>query len=182
MFEKTEWLCKNCDEKSDTSTNTVNKSCEEDLVKELAIIRCNVRLLTDLINELKSSNKLLLQNIEQLSFCNSDIQARQNIDPPIPYSYVVSKSMHNHSQPVLIITSKDENETNSDVMHTIKANVNPATQKSCTNDESLEKLKSAVEAKFSNKYRIATPKTFKLRLFISDVEKSLENRNDFSPE
>nr|CAH7756699.1 unnamed protein product [Callosobruchus chinensis] len=49
----------------------------------------------------------------------------------------------------------------------------------CSNEESLEKLKSAVEAKFSNKYKIATPKPFKPRLFVSDVEKSLENRNDF---
>nr|CAI5830543.1 unnamed protein product [Callosobruchus analis] len=50
---------------------------------------------------------------------------------------------------------------------------------SCSNDESLEKLKSAVEAKFSNKYRIATPKPFKPRLLISDVERSIENKNDF---
>nr|CAH7721849.1 unnamed protein product [Callosobruchus chinensis] len=49
----------------------------------------------------------------------------------------------------------------------------------CSNEESLEKLKSAVEAKFSNKYKIATPKPFKPRLLVSDVEKSLENRNDF---
>nr|CAI5857697.1 unnamed protein product [Callosobruchus analis] len=50
---------------------------------------------------------------------------------------------------------------------------------SCSNDESLEKVKSTVEAKFRNRYRIATPKPFKPRLLISDVEKSLENKNDF---
>nr|CAI5862744.1 unnamed protein product [Callosobruchus analis] len=49
---------------------------------------------------------------------------------------------------------------------------------SCSKEESLEKLKSAVEAKFSNKYRIAIPKPFKPRLLISHVEKPLENRND----
>nr|CAI5855893.1 unnamed protein product [Callosobruchus analis] len=138
-LDKTEWLCKNCDEESDTSTNTVITFGEEVLVKELAIVKCNVRLLTNLVNELKSSNKLLLEKIEQLSYSNSDIQTRQNINPPIPYSHVVSKSMHNHSKSVLIITSKDENETNSDVVNTIKANVNPATQKIGINGTKLIK-------------------------------------------
>nr|CAH7756698.1 unnamed protein product [Callosobruchus chinensis] len=192
-LEKSEWLCKNCDEESDTSTTTVVTSGDEDVAKELATVKCDVRLLTELVNELRSSNKLLLDKIDQLtSNRSSDVHTRQNIDPPIPYSHVVSKNMYNHS--VLIITSKDENETNSDVLKTVKANVNPAAEKiaingtklikngmliNCSNEESLEKLKSAVEAKFSNKYKIATPKPFKPRLFVSDVEKSLENRNDF---
>nr|CAH7748780.1 unnamed protein product [Callosobruchus chinensis] len=194
-LEKSEWLCKNCDEESDTSTTTVVTSGDEDVVKELATVKCDVRLLTELVNELRSSNKLLLDKIDQLtSNKSSDVHTRQNIDPLIPYSHVVSKNMYNHSKSVLIITSKDENETNSDVLKTVKANVNPAAEKiaingtklikngmliNCSNEESLEKLKSAVEAKFSNKYKIATPKPFKPRLLVSDVEKSLENRNDF---
>nr|CAI5868563.1 unnamed protein product [Callosobruchus analis] len=40
-----------------------------------------------------SSNKLLLGKIEQLSSNNFDIETSQNIDPPIPYSHVVSKNV-----------------------------------------------------------------------------------------
>nr|CAH7765188.1 unnamed protein product [Callosobruchus chinensis] len=170
-LEKSEWLCKNCDEESDTSTTAVVTSGDEDVVRELATVKC------DVLNELRSSNKLLLVKIEQLtSNRSSDVHTRQNIDPPIPYSHVVSKNMYNYSK------------------STVKANVNPAAEKiaingtklikngiliNCSNEESLEKLKSAVEAMFSNKYKIATPKPFKPRLLVSDVEKSLENRNDF---
>nr|CAH7764963.1 unnamed protein product [Callosobruchus chinensis] len=49
----------------------------------------------------------------------------------------------------------------------------------CLNEESLEKLKSVVEAKFSNKYKIVSPKPFEPRLLVSEVGKSLENRNGF---
>nr|CAH7765190.1 unnamed protein product [Callosobruchus chinensis] len=87
-----------------------------------------------------------------------------------------------------------DEESDTSTTATVKANVNPAAEKiaingtklikngiliNCSNEESLEKLKSAVEAMFSNKYKIATPKPFKPRLLVSDVEKSLENRNDF---
>nr|CAI5823669.1 unnamed protein product [Callosobruchus analis] len=195
-LEKNEWLCKNCnDEESDTSVTTIVTSGEEDLVKELATVKSDVRLLTDLVNELKSSNNILLNKIEELSSSKFfDVSAIRNNQPPLSYSHVVSKNVHTQPKSILIITSKDGKESSVDVSNTVKANVNPATEKigingtrlikngmliSCSNDESLEKLKATVEAKFSSKYKISTPKHMKPRLLISDVDKALNNERDF---
>nr|CAH7762177.1 unnamed protein product [Callosobruchus chinensis] len=94
--------------------------------------------------------------------------------------------MYNQSNSVLIIKSKDKNETNSDVLKTVKANVNLAADKiaingtkliqngmliNCSNEESLDKLKSAVEAKFSNKYKITSPSLLNLNnTFLEDCD------------
>nr|CAI5865667.1 unnamed protein product [Callosobruchus analis] len=43
------------DEERDTSVTTVVTSDKKDLVKELAAVESDSRLLTDLVNELKSS-------------------------------------------------------------------------------------------------------------------------------
>ncbi|CAH2000547.1 unnamed protein product [Acanthoscelides obtectus] len=49
----------------------------------------------------------------------------------------------------------------------------------CSNEESLEKLKGVVQNKFNSKYKVTTPKPFKPRLLITDVDKSLDDRNTF---
>ncbi|CAH1984546.1 unnamed protein product [Acanthoscelides obtectus] len=194
-LEKSDRLCKNCDEDSDTLTTTVISYSDGDVIKELAKVKSDVRLLTDLVNELKSTDKILLNKIEQITSSRfPDVQIQQNTELPVLYSQVVSKTVSNHSKSVLIITSNDQKESNSEVLNTVKANVNPAAEKisingvklikngmliSCSNEESLEKLKGVFQNKFNSKYEVTAPKPFKPRLLITDVDKSLDDRNTF---
>ncbi|CAH1992129.1 unnamed protein product, partial [Acanthoscelides obtectus] len=193
-LDKAEWLCKNCDEESDSSINTVITS-DGDLSRELTTVKHDVQILTDLVNELKRANEILLDKIEQLTVNKPPgVQTPYQIRNPISYSQAVSTNVKNETKSVLVITSKSDKETNMDVLKNIKANVNPATEKisisstklvkqgmlvKCANDESLQKLKAIVEEKFSRQYKITTPKSFKPRVLVSDVDKSLDNNDDF---
>ncbi|CAH1995776.1 unnamed protein product [Acanthoscelides obtectus] len=192
-LDKAEWLCKNCDEESDSSINTVITS-DGDLSRELTTVKHDVQILTDLVNELKRANEILLAKIEQLTVNKSPGVQTPYLIRNISYSQAVSTNVKNETKSVLVITSKSDKETNMDVLKNIKANVNPATEKisisstklvkqgmlvKCSNDESLQKLKAIVEEKFSRQYKITTPKSFKPRVLVSDVDKSLDNNDDF---
>nr|CAI5828838.1 unnamed protein product [Callosobruchus analis] len=113
---------------------------------------------------------------------------------PLTYSQAVKKENVKKSTSVLIIRSKDEKESNFDVMKNIKGKINPATDKigvnytklikngmlvNCTDDDSLQKLKGAVASKFERKYEILTPKPLRPRLIIPDVDKSVQSKEEF---
>nr|CAI5856926.1 unnamed protein product [Callosobruchus analis] len=187
-MDSCDWICKNCCD--DTSTSTVIHN-DGDVVKELEVMKNEVRQLSQMVNELTASNKLLLEKIAHSASPTTSDTVKE---VPLTYSQAVKKEGVKKSTSVLIIRSKDEKESNFDVMKNIKGKINPATDKigvnytklikngmlvNCTDDDSLQKLKGAVASKFERKYEILTPKPLRPRLIIPDVDKSVQSKEEF---
>nr|CAI5830632.1 unnamed protein product [Callosobruchus analis] len=187
-MDSCDWICKNCCDDSSTSTVIHN---DDDVVKELEVMKNDVRQLSQMVNELTASNKLLL---EKITHSTSPTTSDTVKEVPLTYSQSVKKEDVKKSTSVLNIRSKDEKESNFDVMKNIKGKINPATDKigvnytklikygmlvNCTDDDSLQKLKGAVASIFERKYEILTPKPLRPRLIIPDVDKSVQSKEEF---
>ncbi|VEN44382.1 unnamed protein product [Callosobruchus maculatus] len=187
-IDSCDWMCKNCCDDSTTSTVIHN---DDDVVKELEFMKNEVRLLSQMVNDLAVSNKLLLEKMDQFT---NPATSEPVKEVPLTYSQAVKKEDMKKSTAVLIVRSKDEKETNVDVMNNIKGKINPTADKigvnytklikngilvNCVDDDSLQKLKGAVTNNFEKKYEILTPKPLRPRLVIPDVEKSVQTKDDF---
>nr|CAI5860220.1 unnamed protein product [Callosobruchus analis] len=97
-MDSCDWICKNCCD--DTSTSTVIHN-DDDVVKELEVMKNEVRQLSQMVNELTASNKLLL---EKIAHSASPTTSDTVIEVPLTYSQAVKKEDVKKSTYVLIIS------------------------------------------------------------------------------
>nr|CAI5829458.1 unnamed protein product [Callosobruchus analis] len=185
-IDRDEWQCKGCIDESSSQAGG------EAICQELAMMKEEVRLLKEMLAEVRLSNKLLIERLEKLPQVDNHTLNEKNSS--LSYSEILSNIPRKQSTSVLIIKSKNGKDDNIDVMNTIKSNINPSSENimiertklvkngmlvTCCDGKSLEKLKTIVDKQFSNKFDSFVPKRFKPRLLVSDVDKSVESKEEF---
>nr|CAI5844043.1 unnamed protein product [Callosobruchus analis] len=174
-IDRDEWQCKGCIDESSSQAGG------EAICQELAMMKEEVRLLKEMLAEVRLSNKLLIERLEKLPQVDNHTLNEKNSS--LSYSKILSNIPRKQSTSVLIIKSKNGKDDNIDVMNTIKSNINPSSENIMIERTKLVKNGMLVtccdDKQFSNKFDSFVPKRFKPRLLVSDVDKSVESKEKF---
>nr|CAH7720339.1 unnamed protein product [Callosobruchus chinensis] len=186
------WFCGDCDEiiEEKLSETVPLALCR----KEIECLQREKKLCEDMITEMRLSNNLLKDKVEELQHniksysASKEMQGvfvpgleEQKMNPS--YSSALKKNINSESQ-VLLIKARD-GKSQQDVMKILTETVNPAEFNICVNGTrrinhgaavfckdaaDLEKLQNVVKAKLGNKFNVNQSQKLNPRIIIRNVK------------